>query len=246
VKTIQNIGEYVILMRKVFRKPERINVFRKQLLNELFYLGVNSIGIVAIISVFIGAVVAMQTAYNIDSPLIPRYTIGYITRQTIVLEFSPTIISLILAGKLGSRIAGEIGTMRITEQIDAMDVMGINAANYLILPKMIAALLFNPILVILSMSLGLLGGWFVAMMSPTFSVETYLFGVQSFFVTFEIFYALIKSLVFAFIIVSISSYFGYTVNGGALEVGKASTKAVVQSSIIIILFNVIITQLLLT
>ena len=178
MKAIKHLGEYILLMRRVFKKPERINVFRKQLLDELFFLGIDSIGIVAIISIFIGAVVAMQTAYNIDSPLIPKYTIGYITRQTIVLEFSPTIISLILAGKVGSRIAGEIGTMRITEQIDAIDVMGINSANFLILPKMFAALLFNPILVIFSMGLGLIGG-FVAYMSLHFSRNIFV-RVQSF------------------------------------------------------------------
>lgn len=246
MKIIREIGEYVQLVGRVLKKPDRVNIFRKQVFDELFYLGVDSLGIVAIISVFIGAVVAMQTAYNIDSPLIPRYTIGYITRQTIVLEFSPTIMSLILAGKVGSRIAGEIGTMRVTEQIDALDVMGINSANYLILPKIVASILINPVLVIFSMVLGVGGGYIVAMTSNDIDVETYLFGVQSFFLVFEIFYAIIKSIFFAFIIASVSGYFGYFVKGGALEVGKASTKAVVQSSIIIILFNVILTQLLLT
>jgi phospholipid/cholesterol/gamma-HCH transport system permease protein len=246
VKIIQDIGEYIQLHNKILKKPDRVNIFRKQLIDEFFFLGVDSIGIVAIISVFIGAVVAMQTAYNIDSPLIPRYTIGYITRQTIVLEFSPTIISLILAGKVGSRIAGEIGTMRVTEQIDSLDVMGINSANYLIFPKLVAMILISPVLVTFSMFLGVGGGYIVAMTSTNVDVETYLYGVQSFFKVFEIFYALIKSIFFAFIIVSISGYFGYRVKGGALEVGKASTKAVVQSSIMIILFNVILTQILLT
>lgn len=242
----REIGEYVQLMTKILRKPDRVNIFRKQILDELFYLGVDSMGIVAIISLFIGAVVAMQTSYNIDSPLIPRYTVGYITRQTIVLEFAPTIISLILAGKVGSRIAGEIGTMRVTEQIDALEVMGVNSANYLVLPKIIAAVLFFPVLVILSMFLGVAGGYVVALLSSELTVDTYLYGVRSFFVLFEIFYALIKSIFFAFIITSASGYFGYRVQGGALEVGRASTRAVVQSSILIILFNVILTQLLLT
>ena len=233
-------------MLKVLRKPDKGKIFRQQLLDEIFYLGVDSIGIVAIISVFIGAVLVMQTAYNIDSPLIPLYTIGYITRQTIVLEFAPTIMSLILAGKVGSRIAGEIGTMKVTEQVDALDVMGINSANYLIFPKVIATILFFPVLVILSMVLGLAGGYVVATLSSDVTVETYLFGVRSFFVLFEIFYAIIKSIFFAFIISSVSGYYGYSVQGGALEVGRASTKAVVQSSILIILFNVILTQLLLT
>jgi phospholipid/cholesterol/gamma-HCH transport system permease protein len=246
MKIFREIGEYVQLLTKILRKPDRVNIFRKQIFDELFYLGVDSMGIVAIISVFIGAVVAMQTSYNIDSPLIPRYTVGYITRQTIVLEFAPTIISLILAGKVGSRIAGEIGTMRVTEQIDALEVMGINSANFLILPKIIAAVMFFPVLVIISMLLGISGGYVVAMLSPELSVDTYLYGVRSFFVLFEVFYALIKSIFFAFIITSASGYFGYNVQGGALEVGRASTRAVVQSSILIILFNVILTQLLLT
>lgn len=246
MKIFREIGEYVMLMSKILRKPDRVNIFRKQIFDELFYLGVDSMGIVAIISVFIGAVVAMQTSYNIDSPLIPRYTVGYITRQTIVLEFAPTIISLILAGKVGSRIAGEIGTMRVTEQIDALEVMGINSANFLILPKIVASVVFFPVLVIISMLLGVTGGYIVANLSSELTVETYLYGVRSFFVIFEIFYALIKSLFFAFIITSASGYFGYYVQGGALEVGRASTRAVVQSSILIILFNVILTQLLLT
>jgi len=233
-------------MLKVLRKPDKGKIFQQQLLDEIFYLGVDSIGIVAIISVFIGAVLVMQTAYNIDSPLIPLYTIGYITRQTIVLEFAPTIMSLILAGKVGSRIAGEIGTMKVTEQVDALDVMGLNSANYLIFPKVIATILFFPVLVILSMVLGLAGGYVVATLSSDVTVETYLFGVRSFFVLFEIFYAIIKSVFFAFIISSVSGYYGYSVQGGALEVGRASTKAVVQSSILIILFNVVLTQLLLT
>jgi len=246
MKIFRDIGAYAQLILKVLKKPDRVNIFRKQMLNELFFLGVDSMGIVAIISVFIGAVIAMQTAYNIDSPLIPRYTVGYITRQTIVLEFAPTIISLILAGKVGSRIAGEIGTMRITEQIDALDVMGVNSANFLIFPKIVAAVVFFPVLVIFSMFLGVFGGYIVALLTPDFSVETYLYGVRSFFILFEVYYAIIKSLFFAFIITSVSGYFGYSVRGGALEVGRASTKAVVQSSILIILFNVILTQLLLT
>lgn len=246
MKKLREIGEYVQLMLKVLRKPDKGKIFQQQLLDEIFYLGVDSIGIVAIISVFIGAVLVMQTAYNIDSPLIPLYTIGYITRQTIVLEFAPTIMSLILAGKVGSRIAGEIGTMKVTEQVDALDVMGLNSANYLIFPKVIATILFFPVLVILSMVLGLAGGYVVATLSSDVTVETYLFGVRSFFVLFEIFYAIIKSVFFAFIISSVSGYYGYSVQGGALEVGRASTKAVVQSSILIILFNVVLTQLLLT
>ncbi len=241
---LNSIGAYILLMFRVFRKPDSWKKFRNQLITEIEQLGVDSLGIIAIISVFMGAVVAIQTAFNIDSPLIPKYTVGYITRSTIVLEFSPTIINLILAGKVGSRIAGEIGTMRVTEQIDALDVMGINSANFLIFPKITAAILIFPILIIVSMFLGVTGGYLVSYLSEMVSVETYLFGVRSYFRPFEIYYALSKSVVFAFLITSVSGYFGYKVRGGALEVGNASTKAVVQSSIMIILFNLILTQIL--
>lgn len=244
-KIFGSIGGYVMLMLRVFRRPDRMSQFRSQVFTEFRLLGFESLGIIGIISVFMGAVVAMQTAYSIDSPLIPRYTIGYITRSTIVLEFSTTIMSLILAGKVGSRIAGELGTMRVTEQIDALDVMGINSASFLILPKIVAFVLIFPVLVVCSMFLGVIGGYMVALFTDLYSVETYMYGVRSFFYPFEVYYSLIKSLFFAFIITSVSSYFGYSVTGGALEVGRASTKAVVQSSIMIILFNLILTQILL-
>lgn len=245
MKYLFSIGNYLSLLRRVMVRPDRNDQFRKQILLEIEQLGIASLGIVAIISIFMGAVVAMQTAYSIDSPLIPKYTVGYITRSTIVLEFSPTIVSLILAGKVGSRIAGEIGTMRVTEQIDALDVMGINSANFLIFPKVIASVMFFPIIITFSMFLGIVGGFLVSLITNVVDLETYLYGVKSFFRAFEIYYALIKSLVFAFIISTVSGYFGFYVNGGALEVGRASTKAVVQSSILIILFNVILTQVLL-
>ncbi|MDX9932720.1 MAG: ABC transporter permease [Bacteroidales bacterium] len=245
-RTFSSIGEYILLMLRVFKRPDRLEQFRNQVFIEFKLLGIESLGIIAIISVFMGAVLAMQTAYSIDSPLIPRYTIGYITRSSIVLEFSATIMSLIMVGKVGSRIASELGSMRVTEQIDALDVMGINSANFLIFPKIVAFVLIFPVLVIISMFLGVMGGYMVAVLTDLFSVETYMLGVRSFFIPFEVFYSLIKSLFFAFIITSVSSYFGYTVNGGSLEVGHASTKAVVQSSIMIILFNVILTQILLT
>lgn len=245
MKFLKTLGEYLLLIRRVFGRPEKGGYFRSQVYTEMQTLGLESLGIVAIISVFMGAVVAMQTAYNIDSPLIPRYTVGYITRSTIVLEFSPTIVSLILAGKVGSRIAGEIGTMKVTEQIDALEVMGINSASFLILPKIVAFFLMLPVLIIFSMSLGIVGGYLVAYITDIVSVDTFLFGVKSFFRPFEIYYALIKSVFFSFLITSISGYFGYRVSGGALEVGRASTKAVVQSSIMIILFNLLLTQILL-
>jgi ABC-type transport system involved in resistance to organic solvents, permease component len=171
--------------------------------------------------------------------------VGLATRDTLLLEFSSAIMSLILAGKVGSNIASEIGTMRVTEQIDALDIMGVNSANYLILPKIVALVIFIPLLVVLSMSTGILGGYFVALMTSMISVDTYVYGIQTMFIPYYVFYSIYKSFVFAFIIASISSYYGYTVKGGALEVGKASTDAVVISSIIILLFDVILTKLLL-
>ncbi len=245
MKIIYEFGKYLLLMKLVFRKPEKLSIYRKQLLLEINYLGFDSLGIVAIISVFMGAVLTIQMAFNIDSPLVPLYTIGFATRKSIILEFSPTIISLILAGKVGSRIASEIGTMRVTEQIDALEIMGINPPAYLILPKIIASMLINPVLIILSMFLAMAGGWLAGSLAGLLSTADYVSGLQFQFKFFDIVYALIKTVVFAFIITSISGYYGYYTNGGALEVGRSSTKAVVNSSIMIILFNLILTQLLL-
>ena len=238
-------GKYFLLMKDVLKRPDKGKAFWKQLIIEFVSLGVESLGIIAIISVFMGAVVALQTAYNIDSPLIPLTMVGFTARQSIVLEFSPTIISLILAGKVGSRIASEIGTMRVTEQIDALQIMGVNSANYLILPKVIASMLINPFLISVSMFLGLLGGWLACVSSGLVTSEAYIIGIRSWFDPYTIFYALMKTVVFAFIIASVSSFHGYTIKGGALDVGKASTKAVVNSSILIIIFNLVLTQLLL-
>ncbi|MBW6459155.1 MAG: ABC transporter permease [Bacteroidales bacterium] len=239
------LGKYLLLMIQVFRKPAKWKVFWKQLMTEFQKIGVESMGIVAIISVFMGAVAAMQVAFNIDSPLIPLITVGFTVRQSIILEFSPTVISLILAGKVGSRIASEIGTMRVTEQIDALQTMGVNSANYLILPKMVAALLFNPALITMSMFLGLVGGLVACVSLDLVSYTVYIEGLQAWFDPWSITYALIKTVIFAFIIVSVSGFNGYIIKGGALDVGNASTKAVVQTSILIILFNLILTEILL-
>ncbi len=239
------LGEYLILLSEIFKRPDKGPVFRRQLLVEFVGLGVDSIGIVAIISVFTGAIVALQTAYNIDSPLIPLTMVGFTTRQMMILEFSPTIISLILAGKVGSRIASEIGTMRVTEQIDALRVMGVNPANYLILPKITASMLFNPVLIVFSIVVGLWGGWVACLVSGLVTSADFIAGLRSWFEPFTVVYAMIKTLVFAFIIASVSGYLGYNVDGGSVEVGKASTKAVVVSSILIIFFDLILTQLLL-
>lgn len=246
LRVITHTGDYVLLMKKVFTKPQKGKIFWERLLDEIQGLGIESIGIVAFISAFMGAVVAIQTAYNIDSPFIPLSMVGWTTRQSVILEFSPTIISLILAGKVGSRIASEIGTMRVTEQIDALEIMGVNSANYLIFPKVIALLLINPVLIILSMWMGILGGWLAMCATGLATTNDYVTGIRIDFQVYIVFYAIVKTLFFAFIISTISGFYGYKTNGGALEVGQASTKAVVYSSILIITFNLILTQLLLT
>ena len=243
--SFKSIGEYVLLLKRVFAVPDRWSVFFKQLFKEVWKLVYDSIWIVIIISLFIGAVITIQMHLNMVSPLLPRYTVGLATRDVLLLEFSSAIMCLILAGKVGSNIASEIGTMRVTEQIDALEIMGVNSANYLIFPKIVGLVSFIPVLVILSMFTGILGGYFVALFTDVISVSTYVYGIQTMFIEYYVFYSIQKSLVFAFIIASVSSYYGYNVKGGALEVGKASTNAVVRSSVIILLFDVILTKILL-
>ena len=245
IKSVHSFGSYVLLMSKVFSRPDRWSVFFRQFIREVYKLIIDSIWIVVIISIFIGAVITIQMQLNMFSPLFPRYTVGLATRDVLLLEFSSAIMCLILAGKVGSNIASEIGTMRVTEQIDALDIMGVNSANYLILPKIAAMVVFIPLLVILSMATGLFGGYLIALFTDMLSVSTYVYGIQAMFEEYYVWYSIEKSLVFAFIIASISPYYGYNVRGGALEVGKASTDAVVMSSIIILLFDVILTKLLL-
>lgn len=232
-------------MTQVFRIPEKWREFFKSLVNEIYKLGVNSIPLVIIISLFIGAVICIQMTINIVSPLIPSYSTGLATREILILEFSSTMMSLILAGKVGSNIASEIGTMRVTEQIDALEIMGLNSANFIVMPKIIGFVLFVPVLCVLSMFMGLIGGAVIAEFTTMISMENYIYGIQSFFNEWYIWYSIIKTLVFAFIITSIAAYYGYYVSGGALEVGQASTKAVVSSSIIILLADVILTKILL-
>lgn len=244
-KSIKTFGKYCMFMAQVFRKPDKWKVFFKQLVFEISKLGVDSIPLVVIISIFIGAVIAIQMTINIVSPLIPSYSTGLATREILLLEFSSTMMCLILAGKVGSNISSEIGTMRVTEQIDAMDIMGINSANFIVLPKVIGFVLFVPILCVLSMFVGIWGGWLVAEFTDMLTVENYVFGIQSFFNEWYVWYGIIKTLFFAFIIASVASFFGYYVNGGSLEVGKASTNAVVSSSILILMADVILTKLLL-
>lgn len=245
VSAINSFGKYCLFMTQVFRKPDKWNVFFKQTLFEINKLGVDSIPLVLIISLFIGAVITIQMTINIVSPIIPTYATGVATREIMLLEFSSSILSLILAGKVGSNIASEIGTMRVTEQIDALDIMGINSANFIVLPKIIGFVVFVPILCVMSMFVGLVGGYLVAMFTDMITIEHYVYGIQSFFVEWYVWYGIIKTVVFAYLITSIAAYYGYFVRGGALEVGKASTNAVVASSIFILLFDVILTKLLL-
>ncbi|MCD6065949.1 MAG: mlaE [Bacteroidetes bacterium] len=234
-----------MLLKRVFGKPEKFSMYYKQILYEIDSLGIGSLWLIAIISVFMGGVITIQSAYNFTSPFIPLYAVGLGTRESIVLEFSPTIVSLILAGKVGSNIASEIGTMRISEQIDALEIMGINSAGYLILPKVVAAMFINPFLITISMFLGVLGGYIMGVASGACTSYEYIFGIQSFFIPFNIYYSLTKTVIFAFIITSVSAYHGYYTTGGALEVGKASTRSVVYNSILILVANLVITQLML-
>ncbi len=245
VKLFFNFGRYFILIRRAFAKPEKVSIYIDRIFEEIYILGVGSLGIVAIISVFMGAVITLQSAFNFESPLIPYYAIGVAVRDSMILEFSPAIVSLILAGKVGSSIASEIGTMRVTEQIDALEIMGINSAGYLIFPKIIASVLFNPILIVFSMFLGIAGGYFFGALAGVVSPHQYVYGITYDFRPFNVFYALIKSGVFAFIIASVPAYHGYFTKGGALEVGRSSTKGVVYSSVLILAFDLILTQLLL-
>ena len=245
LKGLRRIGEYFILMKKIFNKPAKFSVFFKQLVLELTKIGLNSISIVIIVSIFIGAVVTIQQYLNIDDPLIPGYLIGFVTRDALILEFSPTLIGLILAGKVGSNIASELGTMRVTEQIDALEIMGINSASFLILPKIIAAMFFFPILIILSIYIGIIGGW-IGGNSVGVLMSDFIAGLQYEYSQYYMTYSIIKTAVFALIITSVSAFFGFTTKGGAINVGISSTKAVVYSSIIILIFNYILTDLLLT
>ncbi len=242
---LYHIGRYFVFLRRVLSKPEKSGIYFRQTIREIDKIGINSIGIVIIISLFMGAVITLQAAYNFENPLIPRYLIGVGARDSMLLEFSSTMVGLILAGKIGSNIASEIGTMRISEQIDALEIMGVNSASYLVLPKIAAAVFFIPFLTVISMFVGIFGGWLSALATQAVNPYDYIYGLRAYFIPFYITYALVKTVIFAFLITSISSYHGYYTHGGALDVGKSSTQAVVFSSILILLFNVILTQLML-
>ena len=243
-KSLITFGRYLMLMGRTFQRPERMRMFLKEYVKEMAQLGVNSIGIVLLISFFIGAVICIQMKLNIQSPWMPRWVTGYTTREIMLLAFSSSILCLILAGKVGSNIASEIGTMRVTQQIDALDIMGVNSAGYLILPKILGLITIMPFLVIFSSATGILGAYATAYICHVLSPSDLTLGLQHSFNAWFVWMSIIKSLFFAFIIASVPSYYGYTVGGGSVEVGRASTDAVVSSSVLILFSDVFLTQLL--
>jgi len=245
MKILYHIGSYFLLMKKSLSRPEKSSILYRQTMKEIEKVGIDSFSIVVIISLFVGAVITIQTNFNIESPMLPDYLVGLTVRDSLLLEFSSTMVALILAGKVGSSIASELGMMRVTEQIDALEVMGINSASYLILPKMMAAAFFFPILCLLSMIVGIAGGYLSCILGNVIPPSEYLIGIKYAFQPYYIWYALTKVVFYALIITSLSSYLGYNVSGGAIEVGKASTKSVVQSSILILMANLVLTRLIL-
>ncbi len=241
-----HVGRYFLLVAKIFARPEKNRIYFRQIVKEIESMGINSIGIVIIISFFMGAVITIQTAYNLENPFVPKYYIGLGARDSMILEFSSTIVGLILAGKVGSMITSEIGTMRVTEQIDALEIMGVNSASYLILPKVIAAVVFNPVLNVISITIGILGGYIATFATNVVSISDYVYGLHYWFIPFYITYSFIKTIVFAFIIATVPAYHGYYTSGGALDVGKSATRGVVYTSVLILMFNLVITQLFLS
>jgi len=245
MRLLHQIGIYFILMKRTFSRPEKLPVLYRQTMREIEKVGINSFGIVVIISLFVGAVITIQTNFNIENPLLPRYLVGVTVRDSLLLEFASTMVALILAGKVGSSIASELGMMRVTEQIDALEVMGINSASYLILPKIVAAVFFFPLLCLLSMIVGLAGGYLSCIIGNVISPSEYIYGIQYAFYPYYIGYALTKMVFYALIITSVSSFLGYHVKGGAIEVGRSSTRAVVQCSVLILMANLVLTRIIL-
>ncbi|TRX35506.1 ABC transporter permease [Flavobacterium sp. ZT3R18] len=245
IRYTSQIGKYFLMWKEIFKKPTKWSVMKGLIFKEVDDLIIDSLGIVAFISFFVGGVVAIQTALNLTNSFIPKYLIGFATRQSMILEFAPTFMSIVMAGKMGSFITSSIGSMRVTEQIDALEVMGVNSLNYLVFPKIIALMLY-PFLVGISMFLGILGGY-VATVYGGFGASTdFIDGLQRDFITFHVFYAFLKTFIFGMFLATIPSFHGFYMKGGALEVGKASTVAFVWTSVTIILMNYILTQLLLT
>ncbi len=242
---VYHFGRYLLLIKGLFGKPEKFSIYWKETLTQMNQIGVGSVVIVAIISVFVGAVTTVQTAYQLVSPLLPNSVIGTIVVESTILELAPTITCLVLAGKVGSNIASELATMRVTEQIDALEVMGVNAPMFLIGPKVLAALFIIPVLIIIAAFLGITGGLIAGVLSETLTQEEFMVGARETFKPFSVFLLVVKSVTYAFIISSVSAYQGYNTRGGALEVGIASTTSVVYSCILILLSDYLIAELLL-
>lgn len=242
---LDDIGRYFLMLRKVFSKMTKGSVIRNLIFKEIDDLIIGSLGITVFLAFFIGAVVAIQTALNLTNPLIPKKLIAFASRQSVILEFAPTFISVIMAGKVGSFITSSIGTMRVTEQIDALEVMGINSLNYLVFPKIIAMLTY-PFVIAIAMFVGIFGGYVAGVYGGFVSSSEFITGLQEEFVPFHLVYAFIKTFLFAFLLATIPSFHGYYMKGGALEVGKASTSAFVWTTVVIIISNYILTQLLLS
>jgi len=245
MRMFSTLGAYLMLMKGMFTKPENYRMYWKELMHQCVEIGIGALGIVAIISVFMGMVSALQTAYQITSPLIPPETIPQIVRDTVILEFAPTLVCIVLGGVIGSKIAGELGNMRVSEQIDALEIMGINTKSYLVLPKILAALITIPLLVVISMVLGIWGGRFACNLAGIVSTDTYDRGLVGNFTAYNVTFAMAKAYTFSFIISSIPAFYGYHVKGGALEIGRASTTAVVTSCIMILFADYILAALLL-
>lgn len=239
------IGDYFIFLRKVFSKPDKWSIFFKKLVFEMDAMGIGSMLIVSIVSIAMGSVITTQTAMQIESSWIPTWTVGFVSRTSIVMELCPTIISLLLVGNLGSRITAEIGSMRVTEQIDALEVMGINPASYLVLPKVIASLIVNPALIIFSIFFAIVGGYITVAITGCVSTYDFMDGLTYCFRVYDVVYAVVKTFIFAFVMSSVAAFYGYKIDGGALELGKANTQGIVVSSFIILILNVLVTQIML-
>lgn len=244
-KIFISCGEYFLFMKQVFRKPEKLRVFWRQFIIESDKLIMSSLLLVGVVSIFIGGVLVIQSASNLDNPLIDKLYIGYMVRESLILEFSSTVIATILAGKIGSNISSEIGSMRITEQIDAMEMMGVNSAGFLVLPKVVATTVFAPLLVFFSLALGILGGWIVVETTQIIPSASYITGIKAFYNGFYIFYSCFKMAIFCFLISSVAAFFGYYAKGGSIGVGRSSTKAIVITTILILVLDLVITQTML-
>ncbi len=240
-----SLGRYILLLRLSFRRPEKFTVYWSEVMREMVSMGIGSLGIISIISVFIGAATTIQVAFQLSSPLVPRSIAGSIARDSTILEFSPTISALVLAGRIGSSIASEIGTMRVTEQIDALEIMGVNAPGYLIAPKIIAGVTMVPLLVIISICLGISGGYIACLLSGDVSTADYITGLHDGFDPLTIRVALVKAFFFGFIIASICAYQGFYTSGGALEVGQSATRGVVYSCVMVLFADLVITRVML-